>query len=373
MPTSISNKPNILFIDDSSTVRKTAVKILEKQFNIIEASNGKEAFEHLKPGHAIDLIFADIQMPEMNGLQFLQKLRTCDDRRIAQLQVVMITGHSDSHAAMKAVFDMGATGFISKPFTDIDLISRAHSHLTLKRMLEELEKLAGIDELTGLYNLSSFKKQGDKALSMSVRHRLDLSVVYFEIDTFSSIKEKHGKKISERLLIEICNRLSNSFRDEEILARIDDARFALLLPMTNRTKARIAVNRVQQSLEGMAFNIAGEELDLKVISGLTGTGINNRDLDFDGLCERAEHALQLAYQNNKSHESSYDEETVADPVELPQHDDKLTDALMHIIEGEYNKVSDEDLTSVMQQLQPFMEYAEVRTSGSKPWFKSKLK
>ena len=373
MPTSTSHKPTILFIDDSSTVRKTAVKILQNQYNIVEAGNGKEALDHLKPEHSIDLIFADIQMPEMNGLQFLQKLRTSEDRRTAQLQVVMITGHSDSHAAMKAVFDMGATGFISKPFTDIDLISRAHSHLTLKCMLEELEKLAGIDELTGLYNLSSFKKQGNKALSMSVRHRLDLSVVYFELDSFSSIKEKHGKKISDRLLVEICNRISRSFRDEEILARIGEARFALLLPMTNRTKARIAVNRVQKSLEGMTFNNAGEELDLKVISGLTGTGINNRDLDFDGLCDRAEHALKLAYQNNKSHESSYDDETVEDPVEIPQHDDTLTDALMHIIEGEYNKVSDEDLTSVMKQLQPFLEYAEVRTSGTNTKFKYKFR
>lgn len=369
MPSDTTNKPNILFIDDSSTVRKTAAKILDHQYNIIEAGNGKEAFEHLKPGHSIDLIFADIQMPEMNGLQFLQKLRTSEDHRTAQMQVIMITGHSDSHAAMKAVFDLGATGFISKPFTDIDLISCAHSHLKLKHMLEELDKLAGIDELTGLYNLSSFKKQGEKLLSLSVRHRLDLSVVYLEIESFNTIREKHGKKVGEKLLVEISNRISKSFREEEIIARIDDARFALLLPVTNRSNTQIAVTRVHNSLKGMTFNVAGEELNLNMVAGITGTGINNRGLDFDGFCERAEHALKLAFENNISQKSSYIDEAENEPIETKHHDDVLTDALMHIIAGEYNKVSDEELTYVMKKLQPFMEYADIRTKGSNTKFK----
>ena len=108
----------------------------------------------------------------------------------------MITGHSDSHAAMRAVFEMGATGFISKPFSDIDLISRAHSYLDLTRKMEQLEKLKGVDRLTGLSNYNSFEEHGRKTLSISMRHDLDLTVVYLELNPFGEMKKEIGRIVS---------------------------------------------------------------------------------------------------------------------------------------------------------------------------------
>ena len=77
---SIKTKPKILFIDDSITVRKSAVKILSQDYDVFEACNGKEAWDFIQKDHCFDVIFADIQMPEMNGLQFLQRVRSIDDR-----------------------------------------------------------------------------------------------------------------------------------------------------------------------------------------------------------------------------------------------------------------------------------------------------
>ena len=175
MLTSIKKKPKILLVDDSKTVRKSAEKILSEDYSVFEASNGKEAWDLVQDDPTFDVIFADLQMPEMNGLQFLQKIRSIDDHRTARLPVIMITGHSDSHAAMRAVFEMGATGFISKPFSDIDLISRAHSYLDLTRKMELLEKLKGVDRLTGLSNFTNFEEHCRKTLSNSYRHKIDLS------------------------------------------------------------------------------------------------------------------------------------------------------------------------------------------------------
>jgi diguanylate cyclase (GGDEF)-like protein len=359
---SIKKKPKILFVDDSKTVRKSAAKILSEDYFVIEASNGKEAWDFIQNDHAFDVIFADIQMPEMNGLQFLQKIRSIDDYRTAQLPVIMITGHSDSHAAMRAVFEMGATGFISKPFSDIDLISRAHSYLDLTRKMEQLEKLKGVDRLTRLSNFTNFEEHGKKTLSISMRHHLDLSIVYLELQSFQEIKNEIGKKASEKILISVADKLRGILRDEEVKARIDEAKFALLMPMTNRTKAQIAVSRVQNRINAMVFNRGDAKIHLNMVAGLTGTGLNNRGLSFDMLCMRADDALKSALNKDDAQVFNYYDDHVQKAVKTIPHEDVLSDALVHIMNGNFNKVSDNDLTSVIDHLEPFMEYAAIRSS-----------
>jgi diguanylate cyclase (GGDEF)-like protein len=362
MLTRIKTKPKILFVDDSRTVRISAVKILSEDYQVHEASNGKEAWNLIQQDHTFDVIFADIQMPEMNGLQFLQKIRSIDDHRTAQLPVIMITGHSDSHAAMRAVFEMGATGFISKPFSDIDLISRAHSYLDLTRKMEQLEKLKGVDRLTGLSNYNNFEEHGRKTLSISMRHRLDLSVVYTELKSFDKIKTELGKIVADKIIITVADRLKAILRNEEVIARVGLAKFALLMPMTNRVKAQNAISRVQNHINATVFNKDGLRIHLNMVAGLTGTGLNNRGLSFDILCMRADDALKAALTKNDAQVFNYYDDYIQKAVKDVPHEDILSDALLHIIRGNFNKVNDEDLTSVVGQLEPFMEYAAIKNT-----------
>jgi diguanylate cyclase (GGDEF)-like protein len=359
---SIKKKPKILFVDDSKTVRKSAAKILSEDYSVVEASNGREAWDMVQKDRSFDVIFADIQMPEMNGLQFLQKIRTIDDYRTAQLPVIMITGHSDSHAAMRAVFEMGATGFISKPFSDIDLISRAHSYLDLTRKMELLENLKGIDRLTRLSNFTNFEEHGKKTLSISMRHHLDLSIVYLELSSFHEMRDELGKKATEKILISVADKLKSVLRDEEVIARIGEAKFALLMPMTNRIKAQIAVKRVQNHINAMVFNRGDAKIHLNIVAGLTGTGLNNRGLSFDMLCMRADDALKSALNRDNAQVFNYYDDHVQKAVKRVAHEDVLSDALVHIMNGNFNKVSDNDLPSVLDHLEPFMEYAAIKNS-----------
>ncbi len=359
---SIKNKPKILFVDDSKTVRKSAAKILADDYSVFEASNGKQAWDIMHDDHTFDVIFADIQMPEMNGLQFLQKIRAMDDYRTARLPVIMITGHSDSHAAMRAVFEMGATGFISKPFSDIDLISRAHSYLDLTRKMEQLEKLKGIDRLTGLSNFTSLEELGRKSLSISMRHKLDLSIVYLELKSFEDIRNQLGKKAAEKILVSVADKLKHILRNEEVIARTGMASFVLLMPMTNRVKAQVAVNRIQNNVNAMVFNKGDAKIHLNMAAGLTGTGLNNRGLSFEMLCMRAENALKMAINKNDAQVFNYYDDNVQDAVKEIPREDVFNDALLHIMDGNYNKVNDADLASVLNQLEPFMEYAAIRNS-----------
>ena len=119
----------ILIVDDSATVLAVATKMLEEKYVVVTATNGLDAWEILENNKSVTLVFSDMQMPMMNGLELLMKIRNSEDIRLAKLPVVMITGKSDTNAGKQAVFDIGASEFIGKPFDQMDLISRASAYV----------------------------------------------------------------------------------------------------------------------------------------------------------------------------------------------------------------------------------------------------
>ena len=106
-----------LIVDDSSVMRKIVERSLRQAGldldEVKEASNGAEALEAL--GHVeVDLIFCDINMPVMDGLEFLRQIKTMHNVR--NVPVIMITTEgSESHVVQ--ALSIGARGYIRKPFT----------------------------------------------------------------------------------------------------------------------------------------------------------------------------------------------------------------------------------------------------------------
>jgi len=110
-------KLRALIVDDSSVMRKIVERSLRQagiEFaEVREASNGAEGLGALK-NETMDLILCDINMPVMDGLEFLRQLQTVDNAK--GVPVVMITTEgSESHVVQ--ALSIGARGYIRKPFT----------------------------------------------------------------------------------------------------------------------------------------------------------------------------------------------------------------------------------------------------------------
>lgn len=361
-----TERPEVLFIDDSNTVRAAANKILSKQYTVHEAVNGKDAWEKIEANPDYAVVFADIQMPEINGLQLLKHIRTSPDRRIAQKPIIMITGHSDSHAAMRAVFEMGATGFISKPFDDIDLISCACSYISLNQRLNQLEDTLGIDRQSGLYNASHFESEGSKALSMAIRHKLELAIAYIELKPLSEISASHSNSVTTQVVVEVGKRIRSHLRDEEIVARIGPSKFALLLPLTSCSNSMTAIKRVQTMVRSMKFLINKNKLRFDIAVGISSLDHNDNNLSFNDLCMNAETALQKSRNSDNRDIVSRcnDEQTDARPGIKVQHDYFLNKSLPHIIDGNFQKIPDDHLDHIIGILKPFIRYATLRDSAT---------
>ncbi len=107
---------NIMIVDDSSAMRQVIKKIIGmsgfKMDQCYEAGHGLEALSVLSD-HWVDVILSDINMPRMNGLEFLGRVR--DHELYRHIPVIMISTEGSTERVQEA-FDHGARGFIKKPF-----------------------------------------------------------------------------------------------------------------------------------------------------------------------------------------------------------------------------------------------------------------
>ena len=106
-----------LIVDDSSVMRKIVARALQQggiaPSQIFEAANGAEALDLLRR-EKVDLVLSDINMPVMDGLEFVRQLQLLDEAK--GVPVVMITTEgSESH--VREAISSGARGYIRKPFT----------------------------------------------------------------------------------------------------------------------------------------------------------------------------------------------------------------------------------------------------------------
>ncbi|WP_221029344.1 sensor histidine kinase [Actomonas aquatica] len=135
----VIERPQILLIDDETTVLRSTAAILERHgYVVITATSGEDGFarlETLKP----DLIITDLAMPGMSGFDVIERLRAHDELKL--VPVIVVTARAEREN-MRHGMDLGADDFITKPFTNEELLHSIHARLERKALLDELDAFA---------------------------------------------------------------------------------------------------------------------------------------------------------------------------------------------------------------------------------------
>jgi two-component system chemotaxis response regulator CheY len=103
-----------LIVDDSRTMRRILGDMLRQLgFDVAEAGNGQEALRQLEESELPTIVLVDWNMPEMNGLQFVQAVRS--QTRFGELLLMMVTTESEMNQ-MATALAAGANEYVMKPF-----------------------------------------------------------------------------------------------------------------------------------------------------------------------------------------------------------------------------------------------------------------
>ena len=131
------DKKSILMIDDVKLNLATAKDVLQNEYILYEASSAQEGFDILNK-HIPDLILMDLVMPEMDGYEMIEILKST--RRFMGIPVIILTAHTDSENEVKAL-ELGAADFITKPFVPAVMKRRIETQIELSSYQHSLEKL----------------------------------------------------------------------------------------------------------------------------------------------------------------------------------------------------------------------------------------
>lgn len=194
-------KRTVLIVDDEEINLEIMSTILEDDFNVLRASDGKEALDILTKGdHKIDMVLLDIFMP-MDGREVL-KVRQAD-KRLKRIPFIVCT--SDKNIEEEC-FHLGVNDFIKKPYENPDIIVAR-----IKRMIELYEdrsilKEVERDKLTNLFNVEFFKKYA-KQFDGNFPNMLK-DMVLVSINRFRLINELYGREFGEKIISTVASSLT---------------------------------------------------------------------------------------------------------------------------------------------------------------------
>lgn len=212
-------RKKLLMADDDRTFRNLITRIFAgTEWDVVAVSDGKAAMEQLN-GSRPDLILLDINMPNLDGREVLEKVRR--DPSLSMTPVIILSG-IDSSAEKVAELNLGADDYITKPFDVMELVSRIEN--ALKRNTRTLNA----NPLTLLPGAPSIEEEANAR----IRRCVPLAFLYLDIDNFKAYNDCYGYLNGDnaiKQLAKILSRLQEDFREEEVfIGHIGGDDFAII-------------------------------------------------------------------------------------------------------------------------------------------------
>ncbi len=282
-----------LIADDSRFHRNlirdcTSTKLQNAQ--VIEAADGTEALRIISEERP-DLIFLDNEMPGLSGVQVAAKIRCLDERYIPY--ILMVTSLNNAGEALEG----GCDDFIRKPFNPDEMRARITVALRIiavyqkmRRQTEEMERLARIDSLTGLYNRRMIDERLREAVEEARRKKRELTLCMCDVDGFKKINDTYGHIKGDEILVALASCLRSCLRLGDFLARYGGDEFFIIFYETGGDVAPL----IERRLHSVAASIKlPDGAPLSVSLGLW-SGLPKESDEPEALLKKADNAL---YEN----------------------------------------------------------------------------
>lgn len=317
----------ILVVEDSGLMRSIFLKLLTKASygDVVAVATIHEAMLELgldtaQPesagvgGQGFHLVLMDKELPDGDGIDAIQKIRA--DQRTHDVPVIMVTSNNDQET-LQAALDAGATDFLTKNFSEIELLARVRSALRLDSALrslkvrqqellelaEKLERLTLTDGLTQIANRRHFDIALDITWRAAKREAECVSIVVMDVDFFKRYNDSLGHQAGDECLQVIAKTLQATLRrPRDLMARYGGEEFAAILVNTDATGAAFVAERLRLAIQNLQRPHPNSSVgtDVTISLGVASKTPEDTIESFEALFQLADQALYLAKSQGRN-------------------------------------------------------------------------
>lgn len=169
--------------------------------------------------------------------------------------------------------------------------------LVNEHVSQELQVRADRDALTNLYNRGAFVRQLSKAISLSSRLSVPLSLMVIDMDRFKSINDRFGHAAGDLVLLEFAKLVNKTIRNEDTAGRLGGEEFCIFLPNTPLNAALQIAERLRQNVAGAVVQHEKDQIDLKISVGVASLSDSDTVETLIMRADRAMYAAKLLGRN----------------------------------------------------------------------------
>ena len=283
----------VLIVDDQEINRDVLGMILEDDYEIIYACDGREALEQMEAYRdRLSVVLLDLMMPVIDGFQVLEKVR--DDEFLKRIPIIVLT--AEKSAELRAL-QMGAADFITKPFDMHEIILARVGRIIQLSEGQQLISAAEHDGLTMLYSRNFFFEYVNRIYQYHSEWHMDAVVV--DIEQFHAVNALNGREFGNRVLRALGDEIRAFLAETEgIASRVEADRFYIFCERQDDYQALL--DRFQAKAGGLS-----RRASIRLRMGVSPW---RADVEPVLLFDQAQAACSMVRGDYKTHLMLYDEE-----------------------------------------------------------------
>ncbi len=359
MMTDSNDLPTILLVAGSKHTANSINRLLSGRFRTLHAENSAGGWDILQNGTAISVVICELAS-SLDENALLERIRWAESKIIAALPVLLLVGESDDEARLQNAYALGATDFISMPFSGGELKTRVLLHARLFDSLRNDAdyEVAALSSSETLFNTLAqeklFNSRLGQEISFSCRHKSFVSICLLQIEKADAIQDQYGNKVYKAVVRTVARLIEEQLRREDPYAFLGNATYALLYPVTNSLGANLATHRLMERIKSKHLKHDGKEIPVSLCAGLYSLMASETDT-VEGVMKKLESRLEKAMQQGKGHIESSTTEKDQSVISISQALNKI----------QFNRAEDlaKDIPQLLEKLLPLLHYASANNES----------
>jgi diguanylate cyclase (GGDEF)-like protein len=294
----------ILVAEDDPVSCRMLQAFLEKWgYDVVVASEGREALQALQGDNVPRIAILDWMMPEMDGLQLCRSIR--EGGKEPYTYILLLTAR-DRKQDIAEAFEAGVDDYLRKPFDANELKARLRAGRRILNLQESLisarnalQFQASHDHLTGLWNRGAILEALRNELARAERQGTSVASVLTDLDHFKRINDTYGHLAGDEVLREAARRMSSSVRLYDTLGRYGGEEFLVIMPGCDCSSAVKVAERVRAQICAEPIDTSKGQIRITLSAGVA-VSCEGSDKDPAILLHAADEALYRAKANGRN-------------------------------------------------------------------------